>query len=311
MSTQFRISVTVPPERMASVVNAISKISGDRKEAEEVAAEPYGFVYYSDTAEEAQMLRRKLEKAGAVVSVEEPAQSCDPTDRADNRIRAYLASMRGTRDVVYRDDIAEANARGRSLIERLAISAEGTDPPRMRLTAAEMADVLSFMSCTEPVDLKGWWSDTYDGPSWVCGYHAVLRSLEASLRGASAPAEETPAGAETAAKSADPVPAIPASLFENDVSERLMNAAGIVGTVRNALDEDHAEEAAALAVAVSMLHKIDDEIDTACYKATEAWDLAHPDHPDAIERMGARRWALEGMRTAEKAAQADQEPQPA
>jgi|SRR5579883_891261 len=125
------------------------------------------------------------QSSASVIAAAPIAEYPHPTDRTDNRIRAFLASMRSTRDVDYRDDIAEANARGRSYIERLAISADGDDMPRMRLTAGEMADVLSFLRCSEPVDLKGWWSDTYDGPSWICGYHAVLGALEQSLRGES------------------------------------------------------------------------------------------------------------------------------
>lgn len=124
------------------------------------------------------------------------AHSCHPQDRTDNRIRAYLASVRPMRDCDFRDDIAEANARGGALIERLALSAEGAGAPQLRLTGAQAADVLSFMSCTEPAEFKGWWSDAHDGPSWVCGYQYVLRALEASLRG---PREESTRGEHVAA----------------------------------------------------------------------------------------------------------------
>ena len=229
------------------------------------------------------------------------AQHPHPADRTDNQIRAFLASMRPMRDVDFIEPIEEANQRGRSLIERLALSAEGSGDPQLRLTAEQMADVLSFVTCSEPVDLEGWWKDTYDGPSHVCGYQAVLRIIEKTLRGAG---EERPAEAP-ASQSADPVPAIPVSEIEEGfgkypepLSVRIMNAAGIIGTARKALDEDRAEESAALAVAVSILHGIDDDLSTACFKAVEAWAAANPDHPDAIER----RRILEGMRPTQEAA---------
>ena len=130
-------------------------------------------------------------------SIEEEAQACHPNDCTDNRLRAYLSSMARPRDIEsYQDHIEEANVRGRSLIERLAIGVENDDEPRLRLTAAQVADVLSFIRCSEPVDLEGWWKDTYDGPSWVCGYYAVLKALEASLR----PIAKRNASAEVAAR---------------------------------------------------------------------------------------------------------------
>lgn len=213
------------------------------------------------------------------------AHSCHPQDRTDARLRAYVASvesMSGTAE--------EDRERGAVLIERLAASAQGSDSPALQLTPEECADVLAWMADRQPVDPDSWWQDPKDAPSHLCGFYMLLQALEHSLAAAEEPDE-----AANAAQSPGDVPAIPVSLFENDLHDRLMNAAGIVGTVRKSLDEDCAEAGAALAVAVSMLHKIDDELDTASWGATEAWALAHPDHPDAIER----RRILEGMRTPE------------
>src|SRR6185437_6259751 len=52
------------------------------------------------------------------VANDEP--QCHPMERTDNRIRAYLASLRGISGVEhYHGDIAEAHMRGRGLIERI------------------------------------------------------------------------------------------------------------------------------------------------------------------------------------------------
>lgn len=126
------------------------------------------------------LIRSVLAGSPPPVSVEAEAGAEAP----GRQIRAFLASVRPTRHVIYVERIAEANQRGRSLVERMAAAAVNDDVPALRLTAEEIADALSFLACSEPVDLKGWWSDTLDGPSWVCGYLHVLQALEKSLRDA-------------------------------------------------------------------------------------------------------------------------------
>lgn len=166
--------------------------------------------------------------ASAEISSQPPAvevEACHQNDRTDNRIRAYLASMAPIRGVgSYRDDIEEANRRGRSLIERLALSASGYEDPQLRLTAEQMADVLSFVTCVEPVDLKGWWKDTLNGPSHVCGFHSVLRALQASLR-------EPPA--ETAEAADDVVP----EALEDHLREQHTRVSELLSLLQR-LDED-------------------------------------------------------------------------
>lgn len=135
------------------------------------------------------------------------ARSCADSDRTDNRIRAYLASIRPLRGSCYREDIEAANQRGRSLIERLALSAEGTDLPRLRLAGAEVADVLSFIACSEPIDPQNWWEDDVDGPSHLVGHYLLLQALEKSLREPGDAARPVRIPARAAAESEEARPA--------------------------------------------------------------------------------------------------------
>lgn len=160
--------------------------------------------------------------------------SCHPLDRSDNRIRAYLASVRPMRDVDFGGETDEANQRGRSLIERLAISAADTaDVPPLRLSAGQVADVLSFVHCSEPIDPANWHVDPDNEPSHLVGLTLVLSALEASLRAAE-PTE--------------------------DVCERLEDASSVIVAVIRALGDDH-EQAAALRVANGQLLRLMDDLD--------------------------------------------------
>jgi hypothetical protein len=105
-----------------------------------------------------------------------------PNDRADACIRTYLASVQPIDGVIF-DGNAPVNRGGRSIIESLALSAEGTDKaPRLRLSADEVADVLAFIHCSEPVDRETWWTFPEGGPSQIEGFTLVLEALEQSLR---------------------------------------------------------------------------------------------------------------------------------
>src|SRR5579883_76369 len=159
---------------------------------------------------EALELRRLIKSVLAsdppIAVAAQPGGHCHPHDRTDNRIRAYLASMRPLRGVgAYREDIEDAHARGRGLIERLALSAEGSGLPQLELTSRDVADVLSLMSALEPIERGGWWLDGNDDPSPVCGFYLLLHALEESLR-AMEPASGThaPAGASDAPQERTP-----------------------------------------------------------------------------------------------------------
>jgi hypothetical protein len=64
----------------------------------------------------------------------------------------------------------------------MALSARGTDSPPARLSKEQCADVLLLLQVMEPVDAARWWDDPDDSPSHVCGFLAVLETLERSLR---------------------------------------------------------------------------------------------------------------------------------
>jgi hypothetical protein len=110
-----------------------------------------------------------------------PKTAVLPDDDTAPQIRAYLASVRpmvGIADLYE----SEPYQRGRSLIERVAISARGGDVPTLRLTAAQCADVVYFIHSSEPLEPSTWWSDPKDEPSHLVGFYIVLGTLEKSLR---------------------------------------------------------------------------------------------------------------------------------
>jgi hypothetical protein len=102
----------------------------------------------------------------------------DPQDTGPG-LRAYLASVQPLTgsDRLERD---ERYRRGRELIERMAASAR-QGPAALRLSVVECADVLHFITCSEPRDPPGWW-DPDTAPSPVIGLYCILQSVEASLR---------------------------------------------------------------------------------------------------------------------------------
>lgn len=115
------------------------------------------------------------------MSAKKPAVAKQPPSEAtSDRIRAFLASMRPLRgcDAASREEYQL----GRALIERLALSARDDDYPTLRLTAEQCADVLNFLSRSEPIEEEGWWQDDQDGPSHLCGFYEVIIALETSLR---------------------------------------------------------------------------------------------------------------------------------
>lgn len=116
-----------------------------------------------------------------------PAAAAETTytdEHTERRIRAYLASVRPLRGCAIAG--SDAFERGRALIERLALSSDGTDPPRLQLTASQCADVLNFMGRVEPLEPRTWWNDPVGGPSHLVGHYVVLQAVEDSLRGAEA-----------------------------------------------------------------------------------------------------------------------------
>lgn len=109
-----------------------------------------------------------------------PAPGPGYSDDTAPRIRAYLASMRPLLGGGAAD--SEEYHRGRSLIERLALSARGEDAPILALSRSQCADVLHFIWRSEPIEPAGWWEDPEDAPSHVVGFDFVLQALESSLR---------------------------------------------------------------------------------------------------------------------------------
>lgn len=103
------------------------------------------------------------------------------SDDSGPRIRAYLASMRPMRGVA---DIysLETYQRGRSLIEAMALTATGEDMPAIRLSAADCADILAFVSYSEPVEPGSWWKDPKGSPSHLVGYYLIVQAVQAALR---------------------------------------------------------------------------------------------------------------------------------
>jgi hypothetical protein len=114
---------------------------------------------------------------------EETESETEPAD-SDNtgpRIHAYLASVRPLHGVAGISDRPEFQ-RGRALVERMAVTAPGTDAPTLKLSAAQCADVLYFISHVEPLEPQTWWQDPKYGPSHFVGYTFVLETLQGALR---------------------------------------------------------------------------------------------------------------------------------
>jgi hypothetical protein len=108
-----------------------------------------------------------------------PTPKCPDTDGTAYRILAFLASVQrlsggGSSDADFE--------RGRSIIERMAISAEGQDDPEIQLALDHCADVLQFLSFIEPLEPESWWQDPAEGPSHLVGFQFVLRTLRANLQ---------------------------------------------------------------------------------------------------------------------------------
>jgi hypothetical protein len=94
---------------------------------------------------------------------------------------AYVASMRPLRGVADVEGRVEYQ-RGRSLIQRLGISATGDGMPTLALSPRDCADILYFMHYSEPVESERWWEDPAQGPSHVLGMNIALQVIEKSLR---------------------------------------------------------------------------------------------------------------------------------
>lgn len=94
-------------------------------------------------------------------------------------LMASLRTQRGSSGLADEDEYQ----RGRSVIERIAISAGNSDEEApMRLTAAQCADVLHYLDSCEPIEPRTWWDDPEEGHSHVAGFYRLIRCMEASLR---------------------------------------------------------------------------------------------------------------------------------
>jgi hypothetical protein len=107
-------------------------------------------------------------------------EACAHEERTDVRIRAYLASMRPKRGCDYGEEIEEQIHRGRSPIEKLALSAEDDDAPSLRLSADQCTDILTYMSSVEPINPATWWDDE-NGISKIAGLNFVFDVMADSL----------------------------------------------------------------------------------------------------------------------------------
>jgi hypothetical protein len=100
-------------------------------------------------------------------------------DATAPRLRAFVASMQPS---VAEGDLYENYTDGRDLIEQLAVSATGTEPPTLRLSGRQVADVLYYLACSQPKEPVGWWKDPKQAASHVAGFTMLLNALEESLR---------------------------------------------------------------------------------------------------------------------------------
>jgi hypothetical protein len=71
--------------------------------------------------------------------------------------------------------------RGHALIEQLAAHSDGGDAPSLALSVAEVADVLTLLHFSEPVQPATWWKDDAE-VSHLCGLDYIMEALEDSLR---------------------------------------------------------------------------------------------------------------------------------
>lgn len=69
-------------------------------------------------------------------------------------------------------------------------------------------------------------------------------------------------------------PSISTEFFDDDVHRRIMEAASVIRTVGHALDDHHAEERDTLEVAVRMLYRLDDDLESLVLKARREWEHA-------------------------------------
>ena len=86
------------------------------------------------------------------------------SEQTSARIYAYLASVRplcGVADL----EGGKAYQRGRSLVERMAMSAIDMGAPQIRLSPSHCADVLRFIADTEPLEPRDWWEDPEARPA--------------------------------------------------------------------------------------------------------------------------------------------------
>lgn len=114
------------------------------------------------------------------------------SDRTDDRINAYVASLELRNDIA--DDLP-GYYRGLGLIKELANSAEDESPPARQLTMREAADVLTFIRNSTPINSVDWWEDRDDRPSPVCGMNFVLGAARDAITSPPvpvAPAESAP-----------------------------------------------------------------------------------------------------------------------
>ncbi|MEX1993389.1 MAG: hypothetical protein WD929_01910 [Steroidobacteraceae bacterium] len=99
-------------------------------------------------------------------------------DATAARIHAFLGAVRPLRGCV----MLEPYYRGGHVIAELAAASRGSDPPAMSLTLDQVADVLRFLSNSEPWNPRTFEIEPRYKPSHVVGRMFVLEALEGAVR---------------------------------------------------------------------------------------------------------------------------------
>jgi hypothetical protein len=107
----------------------------------------------------------------------------DYSDDTDDRVRAFVAALQPLGGLAVAEMFPEYS-RGRALIERVAQRAKGKGdaPLAATLSPSECADVLRFISQSEPIEPENWWQDPKGAPSHLVGFIEVLQAIEKNLR---------------------------------------------------------------------------------------------------------------------------------
>jgi hypothetical protein len=111
------------------------------------------------------------------VTIMADIQTTGYSDNTAKRLSAYLGSVRAIDDCN-----GTRYARGSAAIGRLIADAYEDHHPTLELSREECADLLYFVTHSQPRDPATWWTDPEDAPSHVVGWMFALGAAEDSLR---------------------------------------------------------------------------------------------------------------------------------